>query len=248
MSFNFLDFQLPTPSPNVIKGEEFTLITANIGGGGTKEVIQLLILLEDPDVLLLQEARQIELSKILDESYQSECISGLCIASKYPFERLGTFNRKMFKGWGNFAALYQVTTSRNSFVIANVHMETPRSVLMGLRYGVFESELAREIENKRELEADSLNHWRKGLENVVIAGDFNMPEDDPLYQIKFNDLNNALSKLATGFNYTKFTSWHGVRIDHILYSDEILINNVKVLDAYRGDHRPVKATLLLGGH
>ena len=72
-----------------------------------------------------------------------------------------------------------------------------------------------------------------------------MPEDDSLYQQNFSDLNNAVAELALGFNYTKFTSWHGVRIDHILYSDGISIQDVAVLKSFKGDHRPVKATLLL---
>ena len=121
---------------------------------------------------------------------------------------------------------------------------------MGLRYGVIDTLLAQEIENNRELEVSLITRWRKDLkfskgQNFIIAGDFNMPEDDSLYQQNFSDLNNAVAELALGFNYTKFTSWHGVRIDHILYSDGISIQDVAVLKSFKGDHRPVKATLLL---
>ncbi len=249
-SLNYLDFQLPKLGDNENSSKKLTVITANIGGGGSKEVIQLLMLTEDPDILLLQEAMRIDIVQLVGDKHYSECISGLCIVSKYPFTNITTLDRKAFQGWGKFAALYQVKTANGLIAVANIHLETPRAILMGLRYGVIDTLLAQEIENNRELEVSLITRWRKDLkfskgQNFIIAGDFNMPEDDSLYQQNFSDLNNAVAELALGFNYTKFTSWHGVRIDHILYSDGISIQDVAVLKSFKGDHRPVKATLLL---
>ncbi|MBA6265149.1 endonuclease/exonuclease/phosphatase family protein [Colwellia sp. Bg11-12] len=246
LSLNYLDFQLPQFFHGNAVGKEIKIISANIGGGGSKEVIQLLVASEEPDILLLQEALKINLNELLGKSYTSECFSGLCIASKYGFENIAVLDRKLFGGWGQFARFYKIDISGKEVLLANIHLETPRSALMGAIYGYFDFDLAKRIESNREYEANLLKSWLDNKSNTIIAGDFNMPEDDNLFQRNFSELNNAIGKKGIGFNYTKHTSWHGVRIDHILFTDDFQINDVQTIDFLKGDHRPVVATLIMG--
>ena len=66
-----------------------------------------------------------------------------------------------------------------------------------------------------------------------------MPQDENIYQDSFAHLNNAIDQKGIGFNATKHTSWHGVRIDHVLYSNNFQLIDVKVVNSFSGDHRPI---------
>jgi endonuclease/exonuclease/phosphatase (EEP) superfamily protein YafD len=48
-----------------------------------------------------------------------------------------------------------------------------------------------------------------------------------------------------GYGYSKFTRWHGLRIDHVLADDNWRVANSYVADDHGGDHRPVVANLVL---
>jgi endonuclease/exonuclease/phosphatase (EEP) superfamily protein YafD len=249
LSFNYLDFQVPKYWKILPKGQKkqhkLSVITFNIGGGGSTEELQSVVKYMKPDILLLQEARRINLGKLFKESYYSECISGLCILSKYPFKQTKSLNRKVFGGWGKFAVFYQITTPFGILSLANVHLETPRSVLMGVIYRAPDFSLAKAVEDNRQLEVDFLKRWSNNKPLVLIAGDFNMPSDENIFHQNLSSLNNAVDDKGAGFNYTKFTSWYGVRIDHILYSNNIFIESVEVVELVKGDHRPLMATFLI---
>ena len=254
LSLNYLDFQLPSiasyfstsTSTSTSTSREISVLSANIGNGGSDRELDYIGFSRDPDIILLQEARRVEFSTLFSDYGFKECISGLCIFSKYPFKQVKVLDRKLFEGWGVFAVFYQVETQFGIISLANVHFETPRSVLMGLIYRFFDFTLANSIESNREFEAELISLWSKNKSRVLIAGDFNMPQDENIYQRNLSHLNNAIGTKGIGFNDTKLTSWHGVRIDHILYSDDFKLQSVEVIDAINGDHRPVFATFSLG--
>ena len=255
LSLNYLDFQLPSvasyfstsTSTSVLAStsirSEISILSANIGGGGSKNELDSIGFNMEPDIILLQEARRIGVSKLFNDYNFKECISGLCIVSKYPFKQVKVLSRKLFQGWGIFAVFYEIETQFGMVSLANVHFETPRSVLMGLIYRFFDFTLANTIESNRRFEAELVGLWSKNKKYALIAGDFNMPQDENIYQRNFAHLNNAIDNKAFGFNATKHTNWHGVRIDHILYTDGFTIKAVEVLNTSSGDHRPVFATL-----
>jgi endonuclease/exonuclease/phosphatase family metal-dependent hydrolase len=248
LSLNYLDFQWPTmvsyfsASASSSTVQELSVLTANIGGGGSDRELDYISFTKHPDIILLQEARKIQLSTLFNDYHFKECLSGLCIFSQYPFERVNTLNRKLFEGWGIFAIFYQVNTPFGVISLANVHFETPRSVLMGLIHRYWDFELASTIESNRQFEAELVSLGSTNKRHTLIVGDFNMPQDENIYQRNFSHLNNAVDNKAFGFNATKLTSWHGVRIDHILYSDDFKLKFVEVVDSIKGDHRPVLAT------
>ncbi len=248
LSFNYLDFQLPTYSSflstNAEQGLELKIITFNMGGASSKE-LELLVKYMQPDILLLQEVANIQLNKLFNDSYFSKCTTNLCILSKYAFKQEKTLDRKLFGSWGKFAAFYQIFTPNGALSLANVHFETPRSVLESLVYLNFNQTLAVKTENNRELESSLLNLWAYNRKNTLIVGDFNMLSDENLYSDNFSFLNNAIETKGFAFNNTKNTSWYGARIDHILYSNEFVISSVEVIDLVEGDHRPLMATFTM---
>jgi len=245
LSLNYLDFQLPHItsyfSASASTVQELSVLSANIGGGGSDRELDYIGFTKKPDIVLLQEARRINTAILFTDYRFKQCLSGLCIFSQYPFERVNTLNRKLFEGWGIFAIFYQVNTPFGVISLANVHFETPRSVLMGLIYRYWDVELASTIESNRQFEAELVSLWSQNKRHTLIAGDFNMPQNENIYQRNFSHLSNAVDNKGFGFNATKFTSWHGVRIDHVLYSDDFTLKAVEVVDSIKGDHRPVLA-------
>ncbi|XQW85364.1 endonuclease/exonuclease/phosphatase family protein [Thalassotalea piscium] len=247
--FNYLDFQLPSvthyvqPSPDV--SHPIKIIQANIGGGASMYEIKLMVQDEQPDILLLQEAKNIKFTQWVSAEYRTSCKGGLCIVSKLEFEEVGELNRKLINGWGNFAMLYKIKVGGREFSLANVHLETPRSVIMGFLHRYWDQSLANKTDSDRQYEALLISSWQQAQKNSIVVGDFNMLEDENIYQKYFSSMNNALGQASFGLNYTKRTSWHGVRIDHLLFSDNFTLKESKVLDAITGDHRPVVSTLSL---
>lgn len=247
LALNYLDFQLPSFTQffqhKPASQPSIKIIQANIGGGGSMYEIQLLIKDEQPDILLLQEAKNINSSEWISPEYWTSCKGGLCIISKLDFEEVGELNRKLIDGWGNFAMLYKVNTAQGSFSLANVHMETPRTVIMGFMHGVWNQSSANKVESDRQFEALLISSWQQAQAQTIIAGDFNMLEDENIYRKYFSAMGNGIGSAGVGLNYTKKTSWHGARIDHLLFSDGFVIKEVRVIDSIMGDHQPVVSIL-----
>ncbi len=250
LSLNYCDFQFL----NILKGSieppskqnQIKLVTYNMGGSSDKE-LKLLIKYIQPEILLLQEVGNVEIDKLVGDSYSTECASNLCIISKYPFKQEKTLDRKLFGGWGKFAAFYKIVTPNGELLLANVHLETPRPVLESLVYLSFNQTLAKKVESNRQFEVNVISLWEKHKKNTLIVGDFNMPSDENLFRQSFYHMNSAIEVGGFGFNYTKHTYWFGVRIDHILFSNDFDLIEVQVIELLGGDHQPIMATLIMKG-
>jgi endonuclease/exonuclease/phosphatase (EEP) superfamily protein YafD len=247
IALNYLDFQIPQlaeKTNHVAQQQKIKVITYNIGGVSKQELLRLVKYLR-PDILLLQEAASVNLMLFATEYPFSECISGLCIISKYAFKQTAQLPRKIVGGWGSFAVFYRLAVFETKINLANVHLETPRPVLMGVLHREFNVRKAQQVESGRKLEADLISLWSKQHNNVIIAGDFNMPADENIYRRAFSHLTNAVDTHGVGFYSTKYTSWYSTRIDHILYSDPFAITQVDVVKMKQGDHRPLMAIISL---
>ncbi|TWU43417.1 Endonuclease/Exonuclease/phosphatase family protein [Novipirellula aureliae] len=82
-------------------------------------------------------------------------------------------------------------------------------------------------------------------ESVIVAGDFNMPVESDHFQRFWGSYQNAFSSVGSGFGHTKFTRFHGIRIDHLLADQHWQILTCEVGPNLGGDHRPVIATFSL---
>ena len=90
-------------------------------------------------------------------------------------------------------------------------------------------------------------YWTKGavLESVhpvIVMGDMNdFSQSAPLDTLSSCGLKNAWWEGGNGYGCTFHDCWMRLRIDHILYSKELKLERVKVIDTDLSDHNPVVA-------
>lgn len=84
---------------------------------------------------------------------------------------------------------------------------------------------------------------------VIVAGDLNDWCGSTTLNTLMGEGENALKDAwwegGNGFGFT-YHGWHlRLRLDHILYSDGLELQDVKVIDSDLSDHRPLKASFIL---
>lgn len=89
----------------------------------------------------------------------------------------------------------------------------------------------------------SQRHAAESEMPTLVAGDFNVPVDSDFYRRHWGDRQNALSLAGSGFNHTKFTRVHGIRIDHVVVDSDWRVLSAEVGQNLGGDHCPVIAEL-----
>lgn len=98
----------------------------------------------------------------------------------------------------------------------------------------------------RDYEAENVRRFideaRTDGKPVIVAGDLNDWNGSYcLNTLMDKDLKDAWSEGGRGFGWTYF-GWHlRLRLDHILYSDELELVDVKVIDSDLSDHKPLMA-------
>ena len=158
----------------------------------------------------------------------------LCLVSRYPFDVLDV--RDPDNAWrssGREPFRFEIETPMGRFQLLNVHLQTIRSGLDALRAGSWQAlpQLAGNREESAFESRAARERTRGGTEPIVVAGDFNLPVESAIYRAHWGDLRNAFSSCGRGFGHTKFTSLFGVRIDHVLTSDEWRCANARVLSS-----------------
>lgn len=102
----------------------------------------------------------------------------------------------------------------------------------------------------RDYEAENVRRFvddaRSDEMPVIVAGDLNdWCGSDCLNTLMGDDLKDAWWEGGNGFGWTYF-GWHlRLRLDHILYSDELELVDVKVVDTDLSDHKPLMARFRL---
>ena len=90
-------------------------------------------------------------------------------------------------------------------------------------------------------------HWTKNavLESVhpvIVMGDMNdFGCSAPLDTLSTCGLKNAWWEGGNGYGATFHDGWMRLRIDHILHSDKLKLQNIKVIDTNLSDHNPIVA-------
>ena len=243
IALQFNDLRVNLRGNSVKKENGITVMSANIGAGVSLANLKQVINTHYPDIISFQEARKEKMVLVTESGYQVDCVSSQCIASKLPFVREQIMSRRQFGGWGSFATFYKFNHFKVPLYFINVHFNTPRSVIEDALNLDFNITQANKVDDIRSKQASLVQEWAEQRLAVVLAGDFNMPVEENIYHQNFSHYRNALSDAAFGFNYTKYTQWHGVRIDHILTSSIIDITSAQVLPPVGGDHRPIIATI-----
>jgi O-antigen ligase len=169
----------------------------------------------DPDVVVLQECSG-RGARVLEAFQDWHLVHdhGLCLGSRLPVTRVASVDRQSLKGWGDIAVRYAVEFQGRSVTLLNVHLETPRAG--------FEAAMARgpfgldELAHIGELRAaeSAMAHallGDAGSDPVIVAGDFNMPEESAIYRRFWSGYTNAFSAAGVGLGHTKTTDWCGRR-------------------------------------
>lgn len=248
ISIYLLDIQINinTQNNDTKNSSTFTLVSVNIGEGIELSHLMSLIKYHDPDIFTLQEASRItNINKLEGYPFQ-DCKGNLCLISKYPFEKINSLNNKMYKGYGDWAAFYEVEINGTLVNIANVHFPSVRAIFPRFN-GIAD------IHENRVLSALLIDDWAQSKQNVIISGDFNMSVTEGTYQRTFKKYQNALSDVGNGFNHTvdykyKGLALPGIRVDHILMSKGFNIQKAEVLETLGGDHYPVLSKISLEMH
>ncbi|GGW86889.1 endonuclease/exonuclease/phosphatase family protein [Alteromonas halophila] len=228
-------FSSPSATP-----DSMSVMTLNTGGASAERVSRLVNVYK-PDIIMLQETREKTMKSLFNASWFTHCAAHICIASRFEMKLLDAYNRAAFSDWGSFAAAYEIMLAGKKIRLVNAHLETPRDALGGrplLDYSESETD---EFGFEKHTELSILAALMDISYPAIIAGDLNTSVFEAAYQYHLGRYVNAIDAAATGINYTKFTRWHGVRIDHVIANDNVIINGAKVLEDTGGDHRAVLA-------
>ena len=131
-----------------------------------------------------------------------------------------------------------------------VHLETPRDALDN--FGDLSTiptlgPVTRQNTEQRELESRVAREWifRGEALPTIVAGGFHLPIESAIYRRHWSGLRNAFSRGGLGIGNTKRTRRWGIRIDHILTTDDFVTHHARIGRDVGSDHRPVSAELSL---
>lgn len=224
------------------------VLTCNIDGKRDLRRLSNYVARTQPDIIAMQEVAsetQSALSEIFTpDKWNISFTGGLGLVSRFKIINVETKDRKVLGGWGSFTTRYELKTPYGIIQFFNVHLETPRQGIEAMMSnglgGLPEMERVTVLQDR---ESQIASQWIEKYKNVLIAGDFNMSIANPIYKRYWSLFTDAFSSGGVGFGYTKFTRWHGVRIDHILRDGNWKILSADVGPDVGSDHRPVIADL-----
>lgn len=140
-------------------------------------------------------------------------------------------------------SVYSGHLRSNAYSTARRAMGTSTNWIKGLPLYLRNYQIGKSIRN---FEAQNIKRFveeeRREGKTVIVAGDFNdWCGSKCLKTLMGNDLKDAWNEGGRGFGWT-FFGWNlRLRLDHILYSDELELVDVKVIDSDLSDHKPLMA-------
>ncbi len=253
--FGVMGFCIPKPwqSLGADPARTVTVLTCNVHGGeGGSDRVQQLIYQESPDVVALQElGPEGELS--LPEDWYVVREGSFLIASPYPVKNVQTWYRlNPPEKWAPLRALYAVIEypGRN-VAVCNIHLTSPHHGLTDVLdrhtfVSLNRTERLKQLNELREQESETLSAWIRELPQVdVLMGDFNLPVESRIYRRFWDSYPNVFSEAGLGVGYTRWVTLHnfqyGVRIDHVLTSDDWVPIECRIGRDIGSDHLPLIA-------
>ena len=228
------------------------IMTCNLGTNVDISSLSDFISRTRPDIIAFQEVyarNQNELEAILGrDKWNLAFQEYLGLASRLKIKNVEIKNRRIVGRLGGLVARYELEGSMGSINFFNLHLDTPRlgiEAIMDNGLGGL-SEIKR-VTELQEKESGIVSKWIMLQKKVLVAGDFNMPEANPIYRKHWPSFINAFSKAGFGFGYTKYTRWHGIRIDHLLCDGNWRVVHAETGPDIGSDHRPVIADVEFKG-
>jgi endonuclease/exonuclease/phosphatase (EEP) superfamily protein YafD len=228
------------------------LLTFNVQGGdlnvqGLEDVIRV----TQPDFVLLQEYGHVDPGLILGGgTWYVRTAGEFCLASRQPIVSFETLPRPD-KPYRTIAVRAKVSWFGQTLPIVSVHLMTPRVGIEAILDGKWRGVGAfREIAAVQRYESALVRSWVEDSPgSIVLAGDFNLTSEHPLFRRDWSNYTDAFSRTSWGLGHTMFTNRIGLRIDHILCGERWRPIKCWVVGTDLGSaHRAVIADLLEDGH
>ena len=257
--FGIIDFRLALHRVHSDGGVPMRVLELNADGsaGPADKFTRIMALIrnDEPEIAIFAECDgklADSLATLANYAVKTSSPNELCLLSRDPIiDWSQRDQRAIWRQDGSGAIVRAVIqTGIGPLRIGLVHLDTPRKALDNYR------DLSRLPEQgpvtlanmaQRVEESDLARQWiMQGPPlPTIIAGDFNLPVESAIYRRYWGDFRNAFGRAGWGPGYTKHTRHWGVRIDHILTSNDIDTRNSFVEPSVGSDHWPLVADLLL---
>ncbi|MGE0267464.1 MAG: endonuclease/exonuclease/phosphatase family protein [Candidatus Omnitrophota bacterium] len=211
-------------------------MTINMGGVRNISALMRYIKQKNPDMILMQELygepRVLLGKEFVDLKWEFETAGDLGVATRFAIKDIDDYAHYMMG--------VKIQGPDYQFTAYNISLESLSKSLNALnnkgikgRWTTQDTTAKQYEQSKKALESIEF------FENVIIAGDFNMTEINPIYQKYWSKFQNSFSKAGKGFGYSIYSKVHGIRIDHILTDNDFRVISSEVGPFVGGDHRPV---------
>jgi endonuclease/exonuclease/phosphatase family metal-dependent hydrolase len=245
-----VDFRVSFPR-RPATGAALTVLTLNSDGDRTPDAkLRELIRATRADIVAVQEC-ELDPDAFENDGWYAHRAHELCLLSRFAITSVEVRDTDDIRALGGHGSAVRalLDTPSGPIAIVNLHLQTVRKGLDELIAHRFAGRagMAANID-VRALDSRELRRWIDGREGhvpTVVLGDFNLPIESAAYRRNWSSFGNAFSSAGFGLGWTKRTRWHGVRIDHILFSDGLRCIDTAVGAHVGSDHRPVVARLAL---
>lgn len=200
-----------------------------------------------PDVVAIQEAPgDAEARWFASGAWYFERGGRVLVASRFPIEQASSAHWRDIGAEGSLLRCDLNIEGRRCHVFG-IHLMTPREGLEAVLSHGWRSRSI--LENNTHLRALQAAGARRLIEQargpVIVAGDFNLPADSFIYRKNWGAWADAFGTCGWGFGRTKWTSWFGARIDHVLANDQWRFARCWVGPDVGSDHLPLIADVYL---
>lgn len=237
-------FRVPTPTPQRLRVAAF-----NLGVTTRPADLRNWLASERVDVVCLQEgepsgsATETLLGKGWNVSRKGTVASRWPVVSEWPQYDHPLGGPDLWPG--KLERLRLKTPSGAEIMVASVHLPTVRNGLTALAAGSVSTMKAHVGWWTSELQR-MLSALAEGTDvPMVVAGDFNMPDDDSTLAALRANFRFAFREAGWGYGYTRPSRIPWVRIDHILSGPNWEVESCHVGPNLGSDHLPVVAELSL---
>jgi endonuclease/exonuclease/phosphatase family metal-dependent hydrolase len=240
-------------SVNSVSKEDVSLriMTYNIHRWGvTAEEFSELLSEVKPDIVAIQECAPSRW-KVPPEWQVIRARESL-VVSRYPITRLEKISTREPATNGLYC---EIETPLGHIGFCCIDLLTPRRALTTILndetiFDLSQIDYAQKRIAQRWKESQELSNWMRFFpEPIIMAGDFNLTVDSPLYRESWSGFQNAYSQTEFGYGYTKKTKInifrYKTRIDHILSTRQLRPVRCWVGPDYGSDHLPLIADFVL---
>ena len=196
-----------------------------------------------PDIVVLQEWFPPYDSSILGDGDWNVITSGeQYLATRFPIRAV----KELHSG---SAVDYVLETSAGPINLINVHLASPHpplsAALLGRPNG--KSDLERNV-IERESQSRQLDRITRSVSGpLLIAGDFNLCPDSPIFRENFREFADAFDAAGFGFGWTYHHQWTAARIDHVLSSGQWTCRDCWLGIDVGSPHLPLIADVFMSG-